>query len=213
MQLYCTGAVRRATVRTMSKEHRGHACSCPAHRQRGARAGWLAVVLPVLACAVCPVCLGTYAQVFSALGVGFHFSERAHTIVLLVAVGLALGVSGWRSLRTRRGRPVSIAATGCAVLLGGHLVEARALELAGMAILVGGAIAEQLRVRRAAHLAAHAPAIAWTPMVTPIAIEHAPITAPSPFSSHGRVSRPRDAPAAPEIAAMPTIDPAPNSEM
>ena len=81
--------------------------------------------MPVLACAVCPVCLGTYAQVFSALGVGFHLGERAHTIT----------------------------------------------------------------------------------------IEQAPITSASALRTHGRASIPSDAPAAPEIAAIPMMDPVPSNEM
>ena len=198
----------------MSNEHRGQGCSCPAHRPRSeARGGWSAVALPVLACAFCPVCLGTYAQVFSALGVGFHLGEHAHTVLLLVAIGMSLGVSGWRSIRARRGRPLVVAAAGCAVLFAGHLVEARAVELVGMAILVGGAIAEQRRLRVVPRAAEHRPSSAWTPTVTPITIERAPITSASALRTYGGASIQSDAPAAPRIVAIPMMDPVPNNEL
>src|SRR5438477_9553043 len=64
-------------------------CSnCAAHRPRpageAARWGWLSGLVPILACAVCPVCLSAYATILSAFGVGFAISEGQHAILLIV---------------------------------------------------------------------------------------------------------------------------------
>jgi len=111
----------------------------------------LSAVLPVLACAFCPACLTTYAKLFSVLGVGFGLSELHHLVLLVTALAASLGVSAWRSIRTRRVWPVAVALTGSSLLAVGHLVgDLHAVEWVGVCVLLVGAITEHFRLRRRA---------------------------------------------------------------
>lgn len=105
------------------------------------------MLLPVLACAVCPACLATYTKVLSALGVGFGLSEWAHVTLLMVAIAASLAISSWRSWRTRRAWPVLVAAVGAGLVLSGHWVDVHAIEWAGVLVLVIGGVTEHLRLR------------------------------------------------------------------
>lgn len=135
-----------------------HACDCAAHRRReGAAPGAFSALLPVLACAVCPACLSTYAKLFSIAGVGFGLSELHHDILLGVAVATSVLVSAWRSYRTRRAWPVAVALAGSSMVLGGHLLgELAWLEWAGVLTLLAGGLTEHFRLRRLRRLAATA---------------------------------------------------------
>jgi len=127
-----------------------HACDCAAHRARTApKVGLWPSLLPVLACAVCPACLATYAKLFSALGVGFGLSERQHVALLIVAVTASVLVSAWRTWRAKRIWPLAIALTGSSLVLFGHFAgDLHLIEWAGMLCLLGGGLTEQLRLRR-----------------------------------------------------------------
>lgn len=133
----------------------GHqqACDCTAHRARAlAGTGLWSVLLTALACAVCPACLATYAKLFSVLGVGVGVSEGHHFVLLVVAVVASVLVSAWRSWRTKRLWPVSVALLGSSLVLLGHLAgDLHAVEWAGILCLLGGGLTEQLRLRRLAH--------------------------------------------------------------
>lgn len=137
-----------------------HVCDCAAHRRRDEPApGIWGSLLPVLACAVCPACLSTYAKLLSVAGVGFGMSELHHDILLAFAIAASVLVSAWRSYRTRRAWPVAVALTGSALVLCGHLHgEVGWLEWAGVLTLLAGGLTEHLRLRRtaAARRAAHA---------------------------------------------------------
>jgi hypothetical protein len=107
-----------------------------------------AALLPVLACAVCPVCLATYAKLASVLGVGFGLSELQHTVLLVIAIALSVAVSAWRSVRTRRIWPVLIAMFGSALVSLGHFAGKQpALEWAGVLVLMIGGVTEHYRLR------------------------------------------------------------------
>lgn len=128
-----------------------HACDCSAHRARAtpppASGAW-AALLPVLACAVCPACLTTYAKLLSVLGVGVGLSELHHLILLVVAVSASVGVSAWRSIRTRRVWPVAVALTGSTLVAAGHLGgDLHAVEWAGVLVLLAGGLTEHFRLR------------------------------------------------------------------
>lgn len=147
---------------TSHDHHRPHAAPCACghehrrERPRGdalghgsrATAVWT-TVWPILACAVCPACLSTYAKVFASLGVGAALSARAHLAVLAVAIAASLLVSGVRSWRAKRPWPLVVALSGCALVLAGHLGDAHALEWLGVVVLVVGGLLEQ-RLARAA---------------------------------------------------------------
>lgn len=137
----------------MAKHHaHEHACDCAAHLRREEPApGALSALLPVLACAVCPACLSTYAKLFSVAGVGFGLSELHHDILLGVAITTSVLVSAWRSHRTRRAWPIAVALTGSALVLCGHLLgELAWLEWAGVLVLLAGGLTEHFRLRRLA---------------------------------------------------------------
>ena len=129
----------------------GHGCDCAGHRSsKAARPNgslWSAL-LPVLACAVCPACLTTYAKLFSVLGVGFGLNELQHLTLLGVAISASIGVSAWRSWRTRRMWPIAIALTGSALVATGHFADVHVVEWAGVLTLLAGGLTEHVRLRR-----------------------------------------------------------------
>jgi len=132
----------------------GAACGCEHHHARpasGGGTGWGSALLPMLACAVCPACLTTYAKVLSVFGVSLGFDAALHHRLLVAALASSLGISGWRSWRQRRVWPLAVAVAGTALVAAGHaLGELHALEWGGMLLLLGGAWAEHYRLRRRA---------------------------------------------------------------
>jgi hypothetical protein len=130
----------------------GHACDCAGHRAHSAaspNAGILSAVLPLLACAICPACLTTYAKLFSVLGVGFGLSEFHHLVLLVMAISTSIGLSAWRSWRTRRLWPLAIALTGSALVVTGHAAgDLHVVEWAGVLVLLAGGLTEHFRLRR-----------------------------------------------------------------
>lgn len=126
-------------------------CDCAEHRPRPAfkaEPGMGSAVAAALACAVCPACLTTYGKVLSALGMGVGVTERQHEVLLVVAVAVSLAVSAWRTWRTRRPWPVSVATLGAGLVLSGHWADVHAIEWAGILVLVVGGITEQVKLRR-----------------------------------------------------------------
>ena len=139
--------------------HHEHGC-CGGHRRdhrRGARgsgpvrSSLVGAILPVLACAVCPTCIGAWAQALSAVGVGFVMSETQHQILLVLAVGVTLFVSGRRYARSRRKGPLALALAGCVGLVASHLLgENQVLAWSSIVVLVAASIwQERARARKA----------------------------------------------------------------
>jgi hypothetical protein len=128
------------------------ACDCAAHRpSTGSKegSGIASALVAVLACAICPPCLTTYAKLFSVLGVGFSLSDFHHLVLLVFAITASVGISAWRSWRTRRIWPIAIATTGSAMIALGHAAdELHAVEWAGVLLLLAGGLTEHLRLRR-----------------------------------------------------------------
>lgn len=150
MKLHNVVAVGRFTPVHSDFHQHGHACDCAAHRASAAPgAGLWSVWLPVLACAICPACLATYAKLFSVLGVGFGLSEIQHLALLVIAITASLGVSAWRSFRTRRVWPIAVAVTGAALIIVGHLAgDLHIVEWAGVLVLLVGGLVEHVRLRK-----------------------------------------------------------------
>lgn len=150
----CASPPARTTQVPMHREVHvhGHACDCAAHRApkaSAANAGVWSAILPVLACAVCPACVTTYAKLFSVLGVGFGLSELQHLVLLVIAISASIGVSAWRSWRTRRVWPIAIALTGSALVATGHVAgDLHVVEWAGVLVLLVGGLTEHFRLRR-----------------------------------------------------------------
>ncbi|WP_375759002.1 MerC family mercury resistance protein [Corallococcus exercitus] len=131
-------------------------CDCAHHRRQEAGSSpaevpgsrWAALA-PILACAVCPACLATYAKVLSFLGVGVSLTESTHHLLLVIAVGVSLGASAWKALRLHRWGPLLVTVLGCALLVTGHaLDEDPVLTWGGVAVLLGGALWERQAWRR-----------------------------------------------------------------
>jgi hypothetical protein len=133
-----------------------HACDCTGHRLQarakdGSKASFLATLLPILACALCPVCISTYAAVLSALGVTLAFTEGQHAVLLAVAVVAALGVGIWKARRSGQYGALALTATGCGLLVLSQVFnDNRVLGLFGIAALLGSLVFERVQARRAA---------------------------------------------------------------
>lgn len=142
---------------SMSDHHHHHDCGCE-HHPTGAASDAakphqhhlptrisrvLGPLAPIVACAVCPACLGTYAKILAALGVGICVSERQHRFLLAGAVALSLLLGARRARATRRYVPLAITMAGCSMLVGGHLGDVSPLEWAGVVALLAAGLAER----------------------------------------------------------------------
>jgi hypothetical protein len=135
--------------------HHHHDCGCASHQKPAARTSrgtfdW-SMLIPVLACAVCPVCLATYAKVLAlaGVGVGLGIGQTEHTWLLAIALLSSLVVSAWRSVRTRRVWPILFAALGSTLVLLGHLAgDLHVVEWLGVLTLLASGLAEQFWLRR-----------------------------------------------------------------
>lgn len=139
-----------------------HDCDCAGHRLAQAHGaggpaavghvGWLSSLAPILACALCPVCLSAYATILSALGVGvgIALSARQHALLVSTAVALALGAGLWRARVTRRYHTLALTTVGCTLLLiGEYAGDNRLLIGLGMTLLVGSMVADRVLEYRA----------------------------------------------------------------
>lgn len=133
-------------------------CSnCAAHRprapvDRSGRWGWLAGIIPILACALCPVCLSAYATILSVFGVGFALSEGQHAVLLIVAVVAALASGAWRARVTRRFGPLGLTALGCTLLIFADVLhENRPLSLIGIAMLIASMVWDRRASKQPRH--------------------------------------------------------------
>lgn len=106
------------------------------------------MLLPVLACSICPACLTTYAKVLSVFGVGIGLDSRLHDALMVVAIAASVLLSGWRTLHSRRIWPLAVAVAGAALIVTGHLrPELHVLEWAGIVTLLAGGLFEHFRLR------------------------------------------------------------------
>ena len=132
-------------------------CDCPAHRHAPTKSklgGW-SLLLPLLACAICPACLATYAKLLSVLGVGVGMTESQHLLVLSTAVLVSIVVSALRSWRSKRWWPIAFALAGAVLIVIGHAARSlHELEWAGVLMLLVGGLREHFKLR--AHAARQA---------------------------------------------------------
>jgi hypothetical protein len=127
-------------------------------------AGWL----PILACLVCPACMSTYAKLLAMFGVGFGITEAQHDVLLALAIATSIAVSAWRSWRSGRAWPITVALVGSALLVLGHVhAPLHLLEYAGLVVILVGGVGEQLRLRVAGRGAASARSAAATELGQP----------------------------------------------
>ncbi len=128
-------------------DHEAHsACGCGHDHAppSSTRRGWLASLAPALACAFCPACLGTYAKVLAAAGVGVVFTERQHTALLAAALTLSVVAGAWATVRARRAGPLVVAVVGGGLIAAGHLLsDSSWLEWTGVLTLIVGGLVER----------------------------------------------------------------------
>ncbi|MDI1483531.1 hypothetical protein [Polyangium sp. y55x31] len=134
----------RTSLSGHAEEHHEGCCGGHRRKPRGKKPGrssLFGAVLPVLACAVCPTCLGAWAQALSAVGVGFVVTETQHLLLLVAAVVITLVVSGRRYARSRRLGPLLLSLVGCVGLVASHaLGEIQVLAWSSIAVLVAASI-------------------------------------------------------------------------
>ncbi len=132
-----------------SRDHSSpHSCSCdcshhdaaePSSRVSGF-APW-ATLAPILACAFCPVCLSHWLPIVAGVGIGVGLSERQHSVLLIVALGIAVVPAAIATRRTRRFLPLIATVFGALALVASDVAGARgAFDALGMAALVIGAV-------------------------------------------------------------------------
>lgn len=111
---------------------------------RKSSGGVVAAAAPLLACLFCPACLSLWAKLGGALGAGMAIGEAAHGVVLAAALFVSTVASLWRYRGTGRKGPLAAALLGTLLLAAAHLLgEVTALEIAGMAILIGGVVLDR----------------------------------------------------------------------
>jgi hypothetical protein len=105
---------------------------------------WLqlgSVLLPVLKCAVCPVCLGLFGTALAGARIGFLADERLHAYLILVALVADVAILGVSHRHHRRWAPILLCAAGTAALAAGHFGgEAITMEYAGFGLLMAASL-------------------------------------------------------------------------
>lgn len=155
----CTKNEISTRKKTHSHAH-GSGCCAGHHHHRRARSehtSLLGSILPILACALCPACIGVWAQVLSAVGMGFVMTEAQHHVLLAVAISVALSMSVYRYARTRFVGPFVLTIAGCLSLGGSHLFaeENHLFSWLSIAIILGASL-WQRRAERGANRQQHA---------------------------------------------------------
>lgn len=99
-------------------------------------------LLPLLpAGTTCPVCIGAFAGLLSAVGLGFL--SRKRVLAPLIALFLAINIASvaWSSRSHRRFAPPILALLGAAAVVAGRLVwHIHLLMYSGVALLLGASL-------------------------------------------------------------------------
>ena len=120
----------------MAMHTESHAPQRPQVNASGTALQALSVALPIFKCAACPACLSLWGTLFAGARIGAFEDERAHALVLLLAVVVDFVVLG-ASLRHHGSHgPLIVCAAGAVLALGGHFVG-ETVEYAGLAVLMG----------------------------------------------------------------------------
>jgi hypothetical protein len=113
---------------------------------RWLRAG--SVLVPLVKCAVCPVCLGLFGTALAEASASHQLDERVHWALsaFAVAAGLAVLLPSFR--HHLRPEPLALWAAGSALAAAGHVSEAQAQESVGFALLLASSLLNLLLLRR-----------------------------------------------------------------
>lgn len=146
----CTSTAHAHEHRRHRHAHAGGCCDNYGHVPSD-RASWLGSVLPIVACAVCPTCLGLWAPVLSAVGVGIAITETRHHVLLGVAIVVTLGVAVVRFVRTQHASSFALTILGCALLGASHLFaeENHLLPWPAIAMILGSTLWQRRLEHRA----------------------------------------------------------------
>jgi hypothetical protein len=106
-----------------------------------------AILLPVLRCALCPLCLGTLGGVLAGARVGFLQDERFHGVFILVALVADAFILRAAFAHHRRSGPLLLCLGGALLAVAGHFV-AEAVEYVGLGALLVAALWNVVLLRR-----------------------------------------------------------------
>jgi hypothetical protein len=128
------------------------------HRHPNDRTSLLASILPIIACALCPACLGIWAQVLSVVGLGVVITETQHHVLLVVAIAIAFLMSAYRFVRTSLLGPFVLTIVGCVSLGASHVLaeENHLLSWLSIAIILSASIWQRRAERGNGHPEAEA---------------------------------------------------------
>ena len=94
------------------------------------------ILLPLLPKGACPLCLGAYGGVLSALGLGFLATDRVLAPLIVGALGISVGSVAFTTIGHRRWGPLSASVIGACAVVAGRLVwNVPALLYGGLSLL------------------------------------------------------------------------------
>lgn len=117
---------------------------------------WLQVgsaLLPMLKCALCPVCLGTVGSAFAGARLGFLADERRRGGLILFAVVADMAILGESARHHRHKWPLMLCCIGAVAAMFGHFGEEVAVEYVGFAALMIASVWNVVILRRHRRLA------------------------------------------------------------
>jgi hypothetical protein len=139
-------------------KHGADCCNGHHHHPQKDRTSLLGSILPIIACALCPACLGIWAQVLSIVGVGLVITETQHHVLLVVAITTAFLMSAYRFVRTSLLGPFVLTIVGCASLGASHVLaeEIHLLSWLSIAIILSASLWQRRAERGVRHPEAEA---------------------------------------------------------
>ena len=100
-----------------------------------------AAFLSLLPAVTCPACLGAYAGLFSALGLGFLVRSQVLEPLLLSTLLLGLASIAWSALEHRNPWPLALTLLGdLAVVVGRYALANQEMQWLGFPLILVGAL-------------------------------------------------------------------------
>ncbi len=107
------------------------------------------LLLPILKCALCPVCLGLYSGLFAGARVAFLGNESVHGALFATVVVVDVVVLWAAAKHHQRVAPLVVCVVGAGIALLGHWL-AEIVEYVGFGLLLFAAL-WNVRLMRRAH--------------------------------------------------------------
>jgi hypothetical protein len=105
---------------------------------------WLSfgsIVMPILRCALCPVCVGTFGSVVAGARLGFLADQRLHGVLILFAIAIDTLMLAASMRHHHRTGPLLLCTFGsCTALLAHFALQVEPVEYAGFALLMFASI-------------------------------------------------------------------------